>query len=165
MRKVTFSCILAAALAHGDELRDHTLLATAQPAVAHIAPLADGKEFVTLPTLEFTLQLQPRCPRVSDLAFVSVSVADSYLALDSTELGGEGPVRTALDLPTQQGAPVRVVGFCHNGRDDVVPELLIPGAFTARVSLRCSATDSSTLSYETLPLDVLLTCDRDDQAP
>ena len=163
MRTLVFSLILAAAATYADEIPARRTLATADAAVARIAPLAPGLEFVQLPTLEFSLHLQPQCPISSETAAVSISIADAHVALTLTVPDAAEAVETALTLPRQQTGRVRVDGFCRTEQADAARELLIEGIFSARVSLRCSANDSDSISYSTLPLDVILECDRDDQ--
>ena len=165
MRILAFSIFLTVAVAHADDSPDRRALATAEAAVARIEPLAPGRDFVWLPTLKFALSLQPRCPSASDTAAVLISIADTRVALTSVDPDAVESVETALTLPAQQTGPVRVAGFCRADQPDAARELVIEGIFTARVSLRCSAGDTDSISYATLPLDVILACNRGDQVP
>lgn len=166
MRIPAFISLLAAIAANGNEQTESPMLATADAAIAQIIPLAEGRDFVLLPALEFGFTLQPQCPENSRLAAMSVSVADTHVNLATADLENEGFVEAALTLPRQQTGPVRVGVFCSADEVGGNPRLLIEDIFTARISLRCSAGESQSITYATLPLDVILACNReDDQGP
>jgi hypothetical protein len=147
------------------------VLASAEPALVVIEPLGDRQQYLPLPSLAFELSIEPRCEAAAGLRSVLVSIADTRLQLDSDDLDNSAVMRTTLPLPQQQAGRLRVDGFCRRGRDAGVPRLEVKDAFTARLSLRCGDGERESVTYATLPLDVVLECradaarDESDAAP
>jgi hypothetical protein len=160
MRTLIFSLVAFATAAECQELLPATgqLRVEAAPALVVLDPLADRRQSVLLPNLEFELSIETRCEPGSGSRSVVVSVADTRLQLDQDDFGQNGTARTALLLPTRQAGQLRADGFCQPGRDDNDSRLEVQGAFTARLSLRCDHDELASITYATLPLDVVLEC-------
>ena len=166
MRTLIFSLVAFATAAECQDLLPVTgqLRVKAKPALVVLDPLADRQQPVRLPNLEFELSIETRCETESGSRSVVVSIADTRLQLVQDDFGETGMARTALLLPTQQAGQLRANGFCQPGRDDNDSRLEVKGAFTARLSLRCDDDELASITYATLPLDVVLECRTDADA-
>ncbi len=135
------------------------------PKVA-VAPLPAGRQFVTLPGLEYWFLLEPRCSGGSLPRSVSLSIADSRQVFPAEALDAHGFVSVKFSVPAAQLAPLPVSGFCQApGTSDQpgVPlngsEKKIGAAASAHAALLCIREDGSEkISYATKPLAVTLQC-------
>ncbi len=137
----------------------------ASPASVEVAPLPVGRDFIRLPTLEFSLAIEPVCRAGSSATSLSISLADTRLTFGAQELDGKPVLEAALSLPKAQSGPLKVHQFCRDDEgSDGSHTLLLEDAFTARLSLRCGSDDRHTIIYATQPLAIELRCRRADPA-
>ena len=137
----------------------------AKPASVEVTPLPVGRDFIRLPTLEFSLAVEPVCRPGSAATSLSISLADTRLTFGAQELDGNPVLEAALSLPRAQSGPLKVHQFCRDDEGgDASRTLLLEDAFTARLSLRCGSDDRHTITYATQPLAVELRCRRADPA-
>lgn len=159
-RLVLFSALILALAgpARGDEARRP--IARAGPALAEISAQPAGSRLVRLPSLEFPFSIEPRCEAGTRLVSVSISIADTQKSFVAADFA-EGPLlETTMLLPQRQLGPLATGQFCAAdglGPDDA-KVLRIEDAFTASVSLRCANDARQTMNFETLPLEVRLSC-------
>ncbi len=139
-------------------------IAAKTPAVT-VGPLAAGRTFVALPTLEFRLRLEPLCADGWQARSVSVSVADTRLTLTPDGAPQEdGALEASLTVPAAQLAPLPVAGFCELPAEGDRPrsgvaELTIEAAVSAQAALLCANDDGERLTFVAKPLAVTLVCD------
>jgi hypothetical protein len=137
------------------------VLASAEPALVVFEPLGNRQQYLLLPSLTFELSIEPRCDAAAGLRSVLVSIADTRLRLDKDDLDDSKVMRTSLLLPQPQAGQLRVDGFCRRDLAAGAPRLEVKDAFTARLSLRCGDEERESVTYATLPLDVVLECRAD----
>lgn len=138
----------------------------AAPAVAAIEPLPAGRSPLRLPALDFELEIHASCGPDRVATAVSISAADTRRTLVGEQVQTDSLIAATLRLPAPQLSPVAVDDFCRAPSADVgAREMLIRGAATAHVSLRCAGDTGESISYASKPLDVTLVCDErpDDQ--
>lgn len=139
------------------------LVVEVPPAAASIQPLPAGR-LLRLPTLEFEFAIHASCGPDQAVASVSISVADTRKTLSGAEFEDAAVVNTTIGLPARQISPIVVDDFCPDTQGEN-SNLLIRGAVTAQVSLRCASADGDSITYASQSLDVTLVCDanREDQ--
>lgn len=152
--------------------RSHSVDIKANVPVVAVSPQPGTGHFLTLPSLEYRFQVEPRCEAGWQPEWFSLNVADSRVSLSAAELNdGGGEIR--LRVPARQIAPVPVAGFCviaeadegsagtpeREERPDAPRELDIGGALSAHASLVCASNGSRDITYVARPLDVLLSCE------
>lgn len=153
---------------------------TAEAAVLYITPREAGRNFLTLPALEFRFRLLPRCADGGQAMSFSLNVADSRISLQAAQLAG-GDADPARDLlltvPPEQLAPVALREFCiaappqNTGAEEAplappaAEEVLIPSVLAAQASLLCRSDDTQSMTYVSKPLDLRLVCGPEPAAP
>ena len=167
MRTLIFSLLVVAGPPFGGWPHGATdaIHAEAQPASVVLTPLAGDGQLIRLPALGFALSVKPRCTGRGKPSSLSISVADTRLHFSASDLADAAVVEAMLNLPQEQLAPVRIDGFCRIGNEEGPPGFVLEDAYTARLSLRCGPDDKQTIVYATLPLDIDLSCRREDTAP
>ncbi len=132
---------------------------TAPPATALLAPVSAGRSLVSLPGLDYALDIDVNCGEQASPVSVSVSVNDTQRTLTGEALAqADEPV--TLSVPEQQVSPVALENFCALDGDQlpVSAELLVEDIVTAHLSLRCATDDDEWIIYASSALDVTLTC-------
>lgn len=162
MRSLSILLLVAVAFVTSPVLSDTDagISITAQPAVVRVEPLPEGRRLIRLPTLEFALIVKPQCAPDMQVDSISISVADTRLSLDASEIGGQTDVVTSIAIPRRQVSPLAVDGFCRLDQDvDLLrSDLLVKGALTASISLRCADDSKQTIVYASQALDLSLHC-------
>jgi hypothetical protein len=133
------------------------------PAVAPIQPFAEGHRIVRLPALDFEFGIQASCGPGKAVKSVSISVADTHMSLDDADLREGTGGNAVFRLPARQIAPVVVDGFCP-ATAAAGDSLLIRGAITAHLSLRCASEVGDSITYASQLLDVTLVCEAGPEA-
>ncbi len=137
-----------------------------EPATVEIQTHQGRREFIRLPTLQYNLDIQQRCPTELKPANLSVSVADTRQTISADELLNASPLAMKLSIPEEQIAPVAVADFCvtpeedseiQNGPSKTV--LRINDILSLQAALSCSSETGSKIIYASLALDVELHCD------
>lgn len=138
------------------------LEAEAARADASVRPMVAGSKNLQLPSLDFRINVEARCPDGKVAESLSISVADSRITLRRDEIADTNNHTVDLTIPASQVAPLSVENFCL-AEDGGSQELLVEDAFSAHLSLRCSSEDGESIVYATRPLPVTLVCDRQAQ--
>jgi hypothetical protein len=129
----------------------------------------EGRNFMRLPSLEYQFVLTANCPAALSARSVSLSIADTRVALEEHELDQTGRLELSVSVPAMQIAPVAVNNFCT--RVDEEPEqiqqtsLRIPAVLSVQAALTCGGEEGSEVTYASRSLDVVLRCElREDAA-
>lgn len=162
------ACRAGGALA--DPVQDLAL--RAETPVISISPRRSGRQFLDLPALEYTFEVEARCEEDWIPESLSLNVADSRLAFGADQLPGSTPQEIILNVPAQQLAPVAVHHFCllpenttarDAGTSRPAPppssRLTIRAVLSAQASLLCVSETERRITYVSQPLDVTLDCD------
>ena len=137
------------------------LTVEADPAVAAIPRLLDGRQLIRLPELVFPLRIDAHCGRGGEVQTVSISVADTRKTIAGDELSTRGPLHTSVTVSPRQIAPLALQQFCD--ADAAKGQtLLLATALTAQVSLRCTRDDEQSILFDARPLDIRLVCEAGD---
>ena len=132
----------------------------AQPAVAKIRPLAQGRSLVQLPALEYQLTIDTHCGESAVAQSVSISVNDTHLTLDGDHAASSAGQPVGFTIPAIQVAPVAIDGFCvAEDPGSQQQSLLIRDTVTVHLSLRCKSDSQEWITYASRGLDVALLCD------
>jgi hypothetical protein len=156
---------------------DRVTIAAIPPVVAVTAG-APGRQFVELPTLEYSFEVTAQCSDSRTPQSLSINVADSRISLSPADLAAEAPRAFVLKIPGRQIAPVAVDDFCVLDDGNSVAEtedmaidigpvaaepeprlLTVGAALSAQASLVCGSGDGERhITYVSRPLDVTLSC-------
>ena len=151
--------------ATAESLDSDGLIIIASAATARVSAGSSGRRTLRLPGLNFRFQFRFACPGTSNAQSLSMTIADTHRNLDAEELTAESQVAHALvRIPATQIAPVAVEAFCAA---DALPAesapLTLSSLLSASASLRCGDDESSSIRYDSVPLDVVLVCDSDQE--
>lgn len=150
--------MLAIALVAGADNYTQPII-RAKPALIEINVQTPGRNLITLPSLEFPLLIEPSCEEVANVAYVSISVADTRETFAAADFVGKSSLEAMLRLPQRQISPLAIGNFCSDDSSAGSEHSMhVEDAFTAHVSLRCSGEGGQSVIYETLPLDVTVRC-------
>ena len=143
------------------------LLVTAQAAVVEVEALADGRRFLPLQALEFTLTIEPQCAPDMQPESISISVADTRRTYARGDFAENPVLETQLVIPRNQVSPLAVQNFCQTDREayKASTEMHIEDAFSANISLRCAGEEKHSISYAVQSLDLRLQCNAAKEAP
>lgn len=132
--------------------------------VVDVAPRRAGRQFLELPALEYTFEVEARCEDDWTAESLSLNVADSQVAFGPGQLSGGGQQKVVLNVPARQLAPVAVHDFCLLPEDtmprdaEASSRLTIRAVLSAQASLLCASEQERRITYVSQPLDVTLTC-------
>ena len=160
LRVFTF-LTLSAALAMGAVADSGAHLGVAaQPAVAQIRPLSEGRKLVRLPALEYQLDIDTDCGGNAVAESVSISVNDTRMTLDGDHAANTAGEPVNFTVPARQVSPVAIDGFCMmENPGSQQGDLLIRDTVTVHLSLRCKGGEQEWITYASRGLDVTLRCD------
>lgn len=149
----------------GGDLSDR-LLVDAQAAVVEIDSVSNNRQLIALPTLQFSLVLEPVCAATAHIESISVSAADTRQTYGVDDIGKQPVVEATLSIPGKQLGPIRIGDFCRTTVASTAEtrELTIEGALTAHLSLRCASDEEHSITYVSQALDIILQCNRVDDA-
>lgn len=144
------------------------LAVTASTPDVEVSTRPAGRNFVQLPDLRYHMVLTMRCPDLLSARAVSLSIADTRIALDAERLM-EGPqVEVSIDVPATQIAPVAIEDFCSGDDPETTDagahSLEIPSVLSAQAALTCASEDRTEMTYASASLDVHLRCVQDDES-
>jgi hypothetical protein len=161
-----FFFLVSAAMGTMDGILPGQLLVDAQAAVVEIDAVAEDRQLIKLPNLQFELAIRPTCGAAGRVESISVSAADTRQSYGVDDINEQSIVNAPLSIPSQQLGPLRIGDFCHtavaNKADDM--EMTIWGALTAHLSLRCLNDEEPSITYVSQALDVVLRCNNVDDA-
>ena len=164
--------VLAVAPLAADEAMADRLAVAAEPAALDIPPRNPGRQWLTLPSLEFRFHVSAECAAGGAPVALSLAVADSRVSLTEAALADTANRELPLTIPAEQLPPVALERFCV--ADDALAtiptdaghELLVSAALSAHASLLCrSASHGDTMTYVTSPLGLRLVCAAQAKSP
>jgi len=74
----------------------------AQAAVVEIEPIANNRQLITLPMLQFPLTLEPVCEATTRLESVSVIAADTRQTFGPDDIGKQAIINATLSVPKKR---------------------------------------------------------------
>jgi len=158
--------LIGAAMGTMDGVLPGQLLVEAQAAVVEIDAVADDRQLIKLPNLQFDLAIKPMCGAAGRVESISVSAADTRQSYGVDDINEQSVVNAPLSIPSQQLGPLRIGDFCHtvvaNSANGM--EMTIRGVLTAHLSLRCVNDERPSITYVSQALDVILRCNSVDDA-
>jgi hypothetical protein len=161
---VSVAFVLAVTAAGPADAKDTLSVAANAPAVP-LAPRSPGRNFVRLPTLEFTFEIQADCSGSRSPESLSLNVADTRKSLTAEQIVSDGPTEISLQIPASQIAPLVIEDFCvlPLEEDSVTvgeapSQITIPSALSAQAALLCAGDEDKAMTYVSRSLDVALVC-------
>lgn len=150
--------ILAASTAESDGIE--RLIVRAQAAIVEIDPIPAGRQLVSLPILEFVLELEPHCAAPASAESISISVADTRKTEQVSDSAADTSIEMTLKIPPRQTGLFAIDTFCVQGESphSGPQTLLVRDAFTAQLALRCTSDDTRSIIYAVQPLDISFRC-------
>lgn len=160
----------------GQAAEPGTLMITADTPVVETKPRSAGRNFMRLPSLVYTFELEAHCATGLLPRMMSLSIADTRTSLASDDISTETVTVATLEIPAAQIAPVAVDKFCigdtgpqesdqtSGKRADERESLRISSVLSVQASLLCASETDSQMTYSSKSLDVTLSCN-DPQAP
>jgi len=134
-----------------------------------ISTRPDGRNFMRLPTLQYEFVLTASCPVNLAVRSVSLSIADTRVALAENEVAMDGRLELSVSVPATQIAPIAINNFCTRNTESPPPirpdTLRIPSILSVQAALTCGSDESSEVTYASKSLDVVLRCDNSDNEP
>lgn len=131
-----------------------------------VSTRAAGRNFMQLPSLRYDMVLATSCPERFSARALSLSIADTRIALDAGNMSDGPPFEVSISVPAAQIAPVAVEDFCTEddgeAPDSVAQTLTIPSLLSAQAALTCTSDESTEITYASASLDVLLRCAPDE---
>lgn len=166
MRALFLFLIPVAFAADGDPSpAGNYLQAQAEPAIVELDPIPENQRYLRLPDLAFDLRVEPHCAGGASIRSVLISAADSRTTLENEDFEDSPAARSTLVVPRLQAGILRVDGFCREHGAAAETRRRIDGLFSARISLWCASEEQESVSYATLPLDVVLRCSTGQSPP
>lgn len=163
---VSVAFVLAVTAAGPAVAKDTLSVAANAPAVP-LVPRSPGRNFVRLPTLEYTFEIQTDCSDSRSPESLSLNVADTRKSLTAEQIISDGPTEISLRIPASQIAPLVIEDFCVlqlEGSSDTIAEvparMIIPSALSAQASLLCAGDEDKAMTYVSRSLDVALECEQ-----
>ncbi len=150
-------------------LSEHSLKVRASTPTVEVSPRMAARNYVRLPTLEFTFRLTAHCGGSFDPGAVSLSIADSRRSLSADQLGeANAGSELTVKVPAKQLAPLAVENFCvrqpegagnvHSTGYPGTMMMMVPAALSAQASLLCVDEEQEEIVYTSTPLDINLIC-------
>jgi len=137
-------------------LADTELTLHAEETRTEVLQLQHGR--IRLPSLQFSVHARFNCKGEAVAESITISVADALERYVPQQ--GDEALEALITIPGNQIAAVATGDFCVDGGDG--GELLLTGAATAQVSLRCRDERGSSIRYASLRLPVRLVCKQDE---
>jgi hypothetical protein len=165
-------CVFAAA---ADETVSPILRVEAGIPEVSVKPQASGRRSLSLPSLDYAVSIEARCPDEWTPASLSLNIADSRIAKARKDLESQPNQQLDITVPARQLAPLTLRDFCvidaadegsatatemvdfhGEAADSARLEL---NATLAHASLRCTRDGEQRIFYVSQPLDVTLICE------
>jgi hypothetical protein len=142
-------------------LADELRIAANTPSV-EVSTRTTSGNFMPLPALEYAFEVALSCSAPFEARGVSLSIADTRISLDESQLENASARRLSLTIPAGQIPPVRTENFClANHTEGDGEELLeIPAVLSVQGSLVCADEEQSRITYASTPLNVIVHCAR-----
>jgi hypothetical protein len=172
---VCTTVLLGAALATQVSAADSLALSADTPVVSQSAR-GPGRGSLRLPALEYQFEVLARCAEGFSPESLSLSAADTRVSLTSDIIDHKGTTEVRLRIPADQIAPVVVEDFCVASSDDTPvsdqqitdrseegDRITIAAMLSVSGSLLCKNDEEGLMTYVSLPLDVTLVCERQNE--
>lgn len=162
MRGAFISIAIMALVAEspGEERSDDRLLVDIDAASVEVGTRPSGRHPMRLPSLEFTVRLEPQCAAGMEADSISVSVADTRLRIGRQMLAEQPVIETTIRVPRKQIGPLVIEDFCVAGEDAANDAVLhVRDALTAQLSLTCADDSRQSIIYKTEALTITLKCE------
>ncbi len=144
------------------------LVVSASTPAVEVSTRPAGRNFMRLPTLRYEFVLTANCPGTLSAQSLSLSIADTRVAVGRDEIGAGSRLEMSVAVPAAQIAPVAVENFCTPDDPEAAQNepgtLRIPSILSAQAALTCGDEESSEITYASESLDVLLRCEIDESA-
>ena len=173
---VSFLAMAAIAPAN-DSAPTHSLAISPSTPRVDVSPRNPGRNYVRLPTLEFTFEIAANCSVLFSPQSVSLNIADSRETISIDESAGSAAdVQLSLNVPAKQLAPLVIENFCvapltddnqdGAGKHDFSNDgnMIVRSVFSAQAALLCVHEDKQEMVYQSSPLDITLVCTAQDDA-
>jgi len=129
-----------------------------RPAVS-VETRADGRNFIRLPGLQYTIRVESGCDNMRVPARLSLNVADTRVVLDEEEIAAA--INVPIAIPSSQIGPIAVEEFCFTGDDESASSeetMLVPSVLSLQASLLCTGESGDEIVYASTALNVRLEC-------
>jgi hypothetical protein len=158
MRIGLLICLLASTCASADPLMDTgELKVRANMPLVIIETQATGRNFIRLPSLDYTFEVDALCRAGLNPALLSLSVADTRRSLSADDLLSTSRFLVSFTVPATQIGPIAVDRFCLNAENEH-DLLTIPSVLSVQASLLCTSDTDKQMIYASASLDVALKC-------
>lgn len=151
--------LLAALFGHnaaGQSAESGTLTVDADTPVVEVDTRPAGRNFMRLPSLNYTFELVVDCAANLTPKAISLSIADTRKSLASSDIALGKLTSISLTVPKAQIGPIAMDGFCVTSSEQ--ESLKIPAVLSVQASLLCANDTDSQIVYASKPLDVTLLC-------
>lgn len=158
--KTSYAAILLSSFAVSQIANASELELRADRPVVSVETRSAGRNFIRLPSIDYQFSIHAVCAESMKPRSLSLSIADTRIFLDNTDLDSRLPLSVSVRIPADQIAPVALDEFCAIADDGPKSRRVIEisGILSAQASLRCENEDSSEVVYASSALDVSLQC-------
>ena len=145
----------------GSLLADELRITANTPDVT-VSTRTTSRNFMRLPALDFAFELEVSCSASLNVRGVSLSIADTRIALTEAQLADPAARQLSLTIPAGQIPPVRIENFClaDQAQTEAAEQVEIPAILSVQGSLVCANEDESRITYASTPLNVVVNCRR-----
>jgi len=148
----------------------HSLRFTASEPQVQISLRSGKRDYLRLPSLEYTFMFTAHCSIDFEPHSVSLSIADSRASLSTDRLADLATgAELKMTVPARQLAPLAIENFCVRNDAETDPEIAphnaatpIHAVFSAQASLLCTNEDQQQITYASNPLNIVLICNAAD---
>lgn len=148
-----------------------SITVTAATPLVSVLPGEPGRQFVELPALDYSFDVEARCNDEWIPTSLLLTVADSRAAFGASQLADGDHQKFVLHIPQRQLSPIAIHDFCNLGsatdplrfttkKSAEVDEsaLTVKAVLSAHASLLCRNDAEQRITYVSTPLDVTLKC-------
>jgi hypothetical protein len=163
---ITRTCLIFLAvlfLATGQTAVAGDLSLSADRPTVPVQTRSDGRNFIRLPALQYTVRVGAVCDQGRKPARLSLNVADTRVLLNAAQIVAGTTFDVPLLVPSSQIGPIAVEGFClaeSPGLADDKEIMTVPSVLSIQASLLCESETGDEIDYASTALDVTLECAR-----
>lgn len=124
---------------------------------------SDGRNFIRLPELQYTVHVGAVCTEGKKPVRLSLNAADTRVLLNEDQIVVGTTFDVPMRVPSSQIGPIAVEGFClaePAGLTDVKETMIVPSVLSVQASLLCTGESGDEIDYASTALDVTLECAR-----
>jgi len=143
------------------------LYVRADTPVVQVEKRVDRRNFLSLPSLTFNLEIAKKCGGDLKPSVLSLSVADTRRSFRTDDISADENLTIRFAVPAAQIGPIPVERFCAHAPtaedeiDNKVDEsvsMTVPAVLSLQAALLCASETESRITYASTPLDVTLEC-------